>query len=535
MSKAEELIAGLVTDGQFDSDGGFSLDRDKAREKMRQFQLADPHRYVLLLVEAAVLRGATTIVFDIDADDMHMRFDAPLSWADLDELYGALFVNRTSDEIRARRELALACNAVMALNPRWVKIESFVHGDEGPKSIAASLRSDAKDEILELRAPTRAFEDMPRAWTSIHVKERFRPGLLVRFLRDVGGSIPEEQLLRARCQHAATTITLDGVRISEGLPSKLVCATTFETEHLRGVVGIDLARRDSSGVVLFSNGVHINTHELAESIDGLWYWVDSSRFRKDVSQGDIVRGDPAYEEMLQMLARGRDGVLGKLAERWHAGEFGDDSEPSLNEVFDLLRSCFVRWADANWLRSDAGPLGQLARMPLWRTVDRRWLSPVELVDQVDPVRGFMYTERDFEGVTPQGWGPIIHVLDNEAEIAAIQRVYPQADSTTARLEREVPWELARRKWRSRPHALELPRGLYQHPITFEQGEYRGVVAVRAGQLSDIRVLVDGCLLCEVELDLGELGLCAVFTRRRFPSSCRHSSGRSSIPYAGTAS
>jgi hypothetical protein len=236
MSKADELIAGLATDAQFDSDGSFSLDREKAREKMRQFQLSDPHRYVLLLVEAAVLRGATTIVFDIDADDMQMRFDAALSWADLDELYGALFINRTSDEIRARRELALACNAVMALNPRWVRIESFTRGDGGGgaaqgdlQGISAELRSDSKDEITKLDKPTREFDDMPRTWTFVHVKERFRPGLLVRFLRDVGGSIPEEQLLRARCQHASTAITLDGVRISEGLPSKLACARTFES------------------------------------------------------------------------------------------------------------------------------------------------------------------------------------------------------------------------------------------------------------------------------------------------------------------
>jgi hypothetical protein len=298
MSKADELIAGFATDAQFDSDGSFSLDREKAREKMRQFQLADPHRYVLLLVEAAVLRGATTIVFDIDADDMQMRFDAALSWADLDELYGALFINRTTDEIRARRELALACNAVMALNPRWVRIESFTRaegsGGEGALSgIGAELRSDSKDEITKLDKPTREFEDMPHTWTFIHVKERFRPGLLVRFLRDMGGSIPEEQLLRSRCQYAATSITLDGVRISEGLPSKLVCARGFELEHMRGVAGIDLEQRDLSGVVLLSNGVRINAHELGESINGLWYWVDSSRFRKDVSQGDIVRSDPA--------------------------------------------------------------------------------------------------------------------------------------------------------------------------------------------------------------------------------------------------
>jgi hypothetical protein len=534
MSKADELIAGLVTDAQFDSDGAFSLDRDKAREKMRQFQLSDPHRYVLLLVEAAALRGATTIVFDIDADDMQMRFDAALSWADLDELYGALFINRSTDAVRARRELALACNAVMALNPRWVRIESFSRPDPtGPAEIiAASLRSDQQDEISKLDEPTQEFEDMPRAWTTVHVKERFRPGLLVRFLRDVGGTIPEEQLLRSRCQHAGISITLDGVRISEDLPTKLVGASKFAFEHLRGVAGIDLERRDASGIVLLSNGVQINTHELGESIDGLWYWVDSSRFRKDVSQGDVVRSDPSYEEMLRVLAQPRDGVLGNLAERWHSGAFTDDSQPSLNEVFDLLRSCFVRWADAQWLRSDAGPLGQLARLPLWRTVDRRWLSPIALLEQVDPVRGFMYTERDFEGVTPPGWGPVIHVLDGEAEIAAMRRVYPQAESVTIRLEREVPWEHARRKWLARPHALELPQGTHRHAMTFEQEQFRGQVAIRPGQLSNIRVIVEGCLLCELELDLGALGLSAVLTGPLTPAA-DHTRPRTDRDYASS--
>lgn len=531
MSKADELIAGLVTDAQFDSDGSFSLDRDKAREKMRQFQLADPHRYVLLLVEAAVLRGATSIVFDIDTDDMHMRFDAALSWEDLDELYGALFINRTSDEIRARRELALACNAVMALNPRWVRVESFTRTDTGAVSgVGANLRADSDDEIEKLDKPTREFEDMPRAWTTIHVKERFRPGLMVRFLRDMSGSVPEEQLLRTRCKHASTPITLDGVRISEGLPSKLVGGAAFTAEHMRGVAGIDQTRRDSSGVTLLSNGVQIIVHELGESIDGLWYWVDSSRFRKDVSQGDIVRGDPAYDQMLRALAVGRDGVLSNLADRWHAGAFNDESEPTVNEVFDLLRGCFVRWADENWLRPDAGPLGQLGRLPLWRTVDRRWLSPLVLVEQVDPLRGFMYTEREFDGVTPPGWGPVIHVLDGEAEIAAIKRVYPRAESVTARLEREVPWEHARRKWRARPHALELPQATLRHPMAFEQGEFRGCVAIRPGQLSDVRVIVDGCLLCELELDLGALGLCAVITGPLTPAA-DHARPRTDRDYA----
>jgi hypothetical protein len=510
MSKAAELIAGLETDAAFDSDGAFSLDREKARQKMRQFQLADPHRYVLLLVEAAALRGASEIVFDIDSDDMHMRFDAALSWEDLDELYTSLFVDRSSVEIRARRELALACNAVMALNPRFVNIESFAEDEQG---VRARLCPDSEDEITKLDTPSAAPEGMQAPWTTIHVKDRFRPGLFVRFLRDIQGTIPEEELIRARCGRASISLTLDGTRVSYGLPTNLVAGVHFETEHLRGVAGLTLDpnRSDRSAIVLLSNGVEIATHEIDHSVDGLWFWVDGARFRKDVSQGDIVRGDPAYQDMLQVIARARNQVLGKLAELWHAGEFDGDSAPTADEVFNMLRACYLEWADAEWLRSDAGPLGRLSDMPLWRTVDQRWLSPRALVDEADKLRGIMYTEADFDGVMPLGWGPVIHVLEGVREIATIERVHPEAQSKTKRLEQIVPWELNRRKWRARPHEIELARGNVRYVRGFEQGEYRGRVGLRPGQLSDLRVVVDGCLLCEYEVDLGVIGLSAVIT------------------------
>src|SRR5690606_37074930 len=121
--------------------------------------------------------------------------DAALSWTDLDELYAALFVDRSSVEIRSRRELALAFNAVMALNPRWVRIESVGLDAAGqPQAVAASLRSDDADDIRKLDSVPDGPGGMQPPWTRVHVKERFRPGLLVRFLNDIGGSIPEEQL-----------------------------------------------------------------------------------------------------------------------------------------------------------------------------------------------------------------------------------------------------------------------------------------------------------------------------------------------------
>jgi hypothetical protein len=83
----DDLIASLCADGRVDSHGGFSLDREKAREKLRTFQVAEPHRYVLHLVALAALRGATKVEFTIDSDDLWCRFDgAPLSTVDFEDL-----------------------------------------------------------------------------------------------------------------------------------------------------------------------------------------------------------------------------------------------------------------------------------------------------------------------------------------------------------------------------------------------------------------------------------------------------------------
>src|SRR5690606_12323754 len=274
---------------------------------------------VLLLVEAAVLRGATRIDFEIDSDDMHMRFDAALDWEDLDELYTALFVDRSTVAIRARRELALACNAAMALNPRWIRIESW-SSHRPITGVRALLRPDEQDEIERVeQAPV----DARPSSTHIHVKDRFRPGLLVRFLHSLGDALPEAVLIRQRCALASTAITLDGEPISSGLPRDPIAVVEFEAEGLRGVAGLHASarERERSAVVVLSNGVEISTTDLGDSVPGLWFWVDSTALRKDVSQADVVRSDPSYESMLQAIARARDRVLARLVELWASGHF----------------------------------------------------------------------------------------------------------------------------------------------------------------------------------------------------------------------
>ncbi|EDM78932.1 hypothetical protein PPSIR1_03648 [Plesiocystis pacifica SIR-1] len=534
MSKAAELIAGLQDDAEFDSAGGFSLDRDKARQKMRQFQLADPHRYVLLLVEAAVLAGATRIDFTIDSDDMRMHFDASLDWADLDELYTALFVDRSTYKIRARRELALACNAVMALNPRWARIES-VGGDVGVHDggahekavgILGVLRPEQDDAISLIDAVPDALgtEGDGSYRTRVHVKERFRPGLFMRFVHDRRGTIPEELMLRKYCALASMPITLDGESISHGLPASGVHARmSWERDGVSLVGGVHAHELDRACVVVLSNGVEVVTHPLSEVPRGLWFWANAQDFRKDVSQADVVRNDPRYQAMMVGVGHLRDHILGRLAEDWMAGTFAHDpaggleahnagGELGAGQVFSRLHEFFVEHGDESWLRPDAGPLGRLCDLPTWQLVDDRWMSTRELAASHDPERGLMIvSQRPGGAVVPPGWGPV--VLAEHAKVReAFQRVFPAGADVTEDFVREVGWEINRLLWRRRQHPPSLPQGDWRHALSFEAEGYVGQVALRPGLDSDVRIIVDGCLYADVQaegINFGVVGLSAV--------------------------
>ena len=92
-------------------------------------------------------------------------------------------------------------------------------------------RHGAADEIGAAKAAT--------AGTQIHVKQRFRPGLLVRFVKHLRGTLAEAAWLRERGCYAGLTLTVNGEQVSDGL-------TLAGAEHVqvgsrgecRGVAGL---------------------------------------------------------------------------------------------------------------------------------------------------------------------------------------------------------------------------------------------------------------------------------------------------------
>jgi hypothetical protein len=514
MPSADRLIESLAADGRVDSTGEFTLDRDKAREKLRQFQLADPRQYVLLLVEAAALKGAKRIEFAVDADDMRATFDGrPFGETDFAELYGAMFTKAEDDDTRARRQLALGLNAAMALHPRRILVQS---GD-GTTGLQLELRSGRPDRIAPL--------DRPPAGTLIHVKDRFRPGLAVRFFRNIGSTLAEEVHLRSRCRYARFDVVLENETLSgrgdaDRAPGGALSA---EISHplVKGFVSLRPLGEERAQVRLVSNGVLAATHEVIELPPGLTAVVEHPGFRKDVSQADIVR-DQAYEEALNAAYGACDAILAGLA-----GRFGEGwSAAELEWARLLLRAAAERHAGT--LRDHVikhAPLDglpvRLLELPLFPTAHGEFTSLARLIVEARQYGECAYTDREvgtrFED------GRAVLLLTGELWVSFFRRVLGVTMvDVTGRLRRMSAQAQLRAAWLQRQ--AEPTLGARSYSLT---QRFRGVPPAAPdasagpgceGEIAAVyppvptavvKLLSGGCLLGERHVALPVPGLVAV--------------------------
>src|SRR5882762_7717542 len=102
------LSAEGVVNPSLSSSGSYTMDPEIARERIRRSRFGNPVRYVLELVQAAVLKGASTLSFRFGADDMHLEFDGePFAQSDFEQLYTSLLLKADGRAAQARQLLAL--------------------------------------------------------------------------------------------------------------------------------------------------------------------------------------------------------------------------------------------------------------------------------------------------------------------------------------------------------------------------------------------------------------------------------------------
>ncbi|PRQ04765.1 hypothetical protein ENSA5_05300 [Enhygromyxa salina] len=314
---AGSLLAALEAGGELVDEGGFSIDAAEALRKLREFQLADAHAYVLRLVEAAALGGADPIRLEIDASAVVIEL-GPIAFThdELAELFTAVFIELEGASVVERRrrrslqQLAFACNAALRLNPKAIEIESIARSGEGLRTILTPAR-----ELGEVEA----FEPAQRkAGTRVRVRHS---GL------GVGAAEPREaELVRSSCVYSSRAVELGGERVSRGmvqalhvelLPTELSFsprvrkASKIELDgELIGYAGLRYTSKAPAAVTILTNGV------LAEELE----FGDEERpgapdfaaivdvdLAKDLGQTKLLRG-PEFERVMEAIWAVHDRV-----------------------------------------------------------------------------------------------------------------------------------------------------------------------------------------------------------------------------------
>lgn len=481
----DRLTAELRAAGTAAGEGGFSLDREKAREKLRQFQLADPHRWVLLVVQALVARGATSIHVQIDADDVHVFGDgAPLSREDFDELYSSMWA--TSEHRPGLRELALATNAVMALNPRYLRVDS---GDGRGQGVRLELRPGVADRIDPL--------DSPPVGTHVHAKERFRPGLLVRFMRSREGVLPEQAILRERCGWADVAISLGQQRVSAGVAAMLPEAIAVTSGALHGWVAFDPAGTIGTMSVV-RLGVLLAQHALPHpNFAGARAVLIADRLRTDASMSDVVR-DGEYDAFVAALASAHDAEVSRRLAAWNGGP-----EPVPPVWAVIVRDRIATWLETMPAVASNPAYAAWFAVPLWRTLGGEPRTTAQLAELRPEIR---ISREAPPAEVPKECAAVL-LVTHDGERDALRRMFGKQKvvDRTAMVKRAVVRLANREAWRRRPHAARLPdERTYSARAPIVGDDVTGEVGLctESMQRSFVRVVIEGCALVELPAELG---------------------------------
>lgn len=335
----DELLAALQEGTTLDSHGTFTLDREKAREKMQRFQLAQPARYILELVQAAVLRGAPSIYFEISATDVHMRCQAtPFTVNDFENIYEALFSRSMVSQRQALRHLALGLCTAMSMNPKAVRVTGG--GMQGGSLV---MKPGKKDQ----------FGKQGDAEYGIHIHLERSPWIVYsRSILSAAMDDVEKALLLDLCGLSMVPIEVNGMPIASGyqIPGALYWSH-FTEGNTRGVVavaqGAGLHLRPTS-LHLMRNCISFEEDHPPALLPGFKALIESPSFHLDISHKKIVRND-SYDQALKLVLYHQIQQLVRDAEKLLQGTWQHGPTRMREMLFGLLDRLgsadpLARWA-----------------------------------------------------------------------------------------------------------------------------------------------------------------------------------------------
>lgn len=358
----EQRIDELATCGQLVYRSAFSVDRDKARQKMQRYQRANPYEYVLEFVQAAHLLGASRVVVTIDSDEMDMRFDGQwLTMQDGHDLYAAAFAPHSSTKERALKHLAHGITAARAIGTMALTIESGDHH----QAMRLTVATGKDDELVACQRD--------RAGTRLYLKEALRPRHLGAFLKYINGTLATIELIRWRCIYSPIPVILNGEQVNVRKLEDLgdmqdLGFVRVETPEATGVLSLR-PFGVKSGVKILHHGVYVA--EVVPSLRSLAVFgvVNATGLTMDLSRV-VVQTDANWKNM---VAQAIDASLHRLIfESLTALTTAQQRTEAWarTAMMDVLAQCGV-WRDqGRALPPDTLRLAKwIEDIPLWQAAD----------------------------------------------------------------------------------------------------------------------------------------------------------------------
>jgi hypothetical protein len=297
MSQLDDLLARSQAPGKFVERRRFTLSREKAIEKQREFALRHPRQYILELIQAAVFAGATYIAIDVRPQSCLVAWvgGTQIEARELENLLDYLFADRADRKHRHLVQMAVGVNALLQRRPRTLRIET---GDGG-----SAIRMDLDAE----GAGTVGVPEDAIGGTYLYAE--FATGWMSRFTGAMSGNkhTEEQKLVEVRCLYTPVPILLNGGAPFGYRGSRHIeifgarSQRHFDSDGRRGVVAIHSSSRAATGFRVVVGGVWISTLDLDEiATRPLVGVICDDGLRKTADHSDIVQ-DYRYGQMLHAV------------------------------------------------------------------------------------------------------------------------------------------------------------------------------------------------------------------------------------------
>lgn len=452
--------------------GQFTIDRQRAREKLSRYQLSDPYAYVLEIVQSAILRGATELTFRFDADDMRVQFDGErYTEEELSNLELAVLEKATTREERARRQLAVALLSVQSLEPKLVVVDSWM-----------GARLERRAGQAEKLGPS----SRSKSGNSIHVRDRWHPKILLEFWRQLRGKGEEQVLLRERC--AASRVP---ILVNRKLISQIDWGVTGDTRRA-GEVEIKAEGLEGWGgfingmpaeLLVYCDGVRIEKIPLELGPMPFRAVVHGERLSKDLSGGAVLR-DQAFQEMMEAVARAR-----KIAIRAYCNE-----DPGF--YFDQIRAELLTATSGKELEDVNSYPGCLCQLPIWDLATGGRVTFSTLLETRNTLGYLPFAVEWYHDEVLEDL-PVVWRQDKDKRLDVRRLMGHSTKNVTRRFKAQVASKANRKRWLSRPTRPVLQGGKTLVKRTLSKPEVRGEVGVyRYPAPPVLRIIKQGCLLYE---------------------------------------